>query len=180
MKKEMQTVTIFTTESRGSGFYASQRITRSPIPPANLRVENFDITKPMADVNSRRSKSQKMTKQSFSRSFMGIITTASSNDIPQFNAKGINGERLSEEMLPKAFKYEFKTGGAGNQDLIEVEWISRSWGNREDIDTVVREIGRCFKYIGYRDMVKLDIKSANYKKATSQHRTIMFPITRRM
>lgn len=123
MKKEMQAVTIFTTESIGSGFYATQRITRSLIPPANLRVENFDIIRPMADVNSRRSKSQKMTKQSFSRSFMGIITLASCDDIPQFNAEGINGERLSEE------------------------------------------IGRCFKYIGYRrDMVKLDIKSANYKK----------------
>lgn len=186
MTNTLPKVTVYVTESRGSGFYAQRKFTKSLTPPSYC-YSDYQVLAPDSSAALHRISSKKKTMamngRKFSKLFMGINTPKCKHnkriEYPIFEPDKINVERFSYKMRPKTFDYKYTKGDEYAPDLITVKWITQEW-DKNSISDIVKEIDRCFSFIGYYGLVELDITSSDYPRLKTQTRHTEFHIARRV
>ena len=99
-----------------------------------------------------------MTENEFYRKFHGVATPKYRGaPAPKFDEFAINEPKFADELRFKDYKIDFIEGVDGSSDKINIDWTSYEWAGSEGVDSLVAEITRCFKKIGFNGNVVLNI-----------------------
>ena len=98
-----------------------------------------------------------MTKPDFYSLYKGVNGKATARaSTPEFNPSCINESKFAYDLRFKEVTTDFTEGKNGNVDEVVVDWQSQSWPD-DGIDAFIDEVKRCFKHIGFKGLVKVNL-----------------------
>ena len=116
-----------------------------------------------------------MTKNEFNHKFKGEIGPSYYGaKHPPFNPAAINEKNFPNELRVKDLSTNFIEGFDGQPDKIHFKWVSMQWN--DGIDSVVKEIKRCLKFIGFIGWVELEIYERGMNGSGSHEDYIEFEV----
>lgn len=98
-----------------------------------------------------------MTENEFNHKFKGVnAPSCRGAKQPAFNPAKINESKFADELRFKDVNFDFIDGKDAIKDTVHINWVSYSWPD-DGAKSLVEEIKRCFKFIGFKGIVALDV-----------------------
>ena len=111
-----------------------------------------------------------MTKNTFYKKFRGVCAPSFRGDFPPpFEPKAINESRFADELRYKEFTIDFEEAKDG-VDTVTIKWTSYGWN--DDVNSLVKEVIRCFESIGFIGNVVLDLEDRDGDNAVHREFTV--------